>query len=178
MHNIWLIAEREYLERIRTKSFLIMTILIPALMGGRRLRRLRPRRRTANRSSAHHRRHAGRAAWHDLQSELEAGRSRTAITVDLISPPGSDTRDRLEPRSQLHADLDGYLWVTPSPASSSPARNIAQWVTKSKARTHPQRGNDRRRHSPRPPPAHTRTQVTSRADLASRRAGHSPSRQR
>ena len=34
MRNIWLIAKREYLERIRAKSFIIMTILIPALMGG------------------------------------------------------------------------------------------------------------------------------------------------
>ena len=34
MHNIWLIAKREYLERIRAKSFLLTTILIPLLMGG------------------------------------------------------------------------------------------------------------------------------------------------
>ena len=34
MHNIWLIATREYLERVRTKAFLISTILIPVLMGG------------------------------------------------------------------------------------------------------------------------------------------------
>ena len=34
MHNVWLIARREYFERIRTKSFLIMTILIPVLMIG------------------------------------------------------------------------------------------------------------------------------------------------
>ena len=34
MHNVWLIAKREYLERIRAKSFLIITILIPLLMGG------------------------------------------------------------------------------------------------------------------------------------------------
>ena len=34
MHNIWLIARREYLERVRTRSFMIMTILTPLLMGG------------------------------------------------------------------------------------------------------------------------------------------------
>ena len=33
MHNVWLIAKREYLERIRTKSFLIATIVIPLIMG-------------------------------------------------------------------------------------------------------------------------------------------------
>ena len=32
--NVWLIARREYLERIRTRAFLVATILIPALMGG------------------------------------------------------------------------------------------------------------------------------------------------
>ncbi|MEO6924083.1 MAG: ABC transporter permease, partial [Bryocella sp.] len=31
--NAYLIARREYLERVRAKSFIVMTILIPALMG-------------------------------------------------------------------------------------------------------------------------------------------------
>ncbi len=34
MRNVWLIARREYLERVRTRSFLLMTVLIPLLMGG------------------------------------------------------------------------------------------------------------------------------------------------
>lgn len=34
MHNVFLIARREYLERVRTKSFVIMTMLIPLLMAG------------------------------------------------------------------------------------------------------------------------------------------------
>jgi ABC-2 type transport system permease protein len=34
MHNIWLIAKREYLERVRTRAFLVATILIPVLLGG------------------------------------------------------------------------------------------------------------------------------------------------
>ena len=32
--NTWLIAKREYVERIRAKSFIVMTVLIPTLMGG------------------------------------------------------------------------------------------------------------------------------------------------
>lgn len=32
MHNMLLIARREYVERVRSKSFLIMTILVPVLM--------------------------------------------------------------------------------------------------------------------------------------------------
>jgi ABC-2 type transport system permease protein len=34
MRNTYLIAKREYLERIRTRAFIVMTILIPVLMGG------------------------------------------------------------------------------------------------------------------------------------------------
>ncbi|HEY6250960.1 MAG TPA: ABC transporter permease [Candidatus Angelobacter sp.] len=35
MRKIWIIAKREYLERVRTKSFIVMTFLIPALaLGG------------------------------------------------------------------------------------------------------------------------------------------------
>src|ERR1041385_2507514 len=34
MHNIFLIARREYLERVRTRSFVVMTFFIPALMVG------------------------------------------------------------------------------------------------------------------------------------------------
>src|SRR5258708_22484909 len=34
MHNAFLIAQREYLERIRTKAFVVMPILIPAIMCG------------------------------------------------------------------------------------------------------------------------------------------------
>jgi ABC-2 type transport system permease protein len=33
VHNIWIIIRREYLERVRTKSFWITTFLVPALMG-------------------------------------------------------------------------------------------------------------------------------------------------
>src|ERR1022692_2057387 len=33
MRNVWLIAGREYFERIRTRGFLITTIMIPLIMG-------------------------------------------------------------------------------------------------------------------------------------------------
>ncbi|MGA7967699.1 MAG: hypothetical protein WB983_03635, partial [Terriglobales bacterium] len=32
MRNTWLIIKREYLERVRTKSFLVLTLLAPAIM--------------------------------------------------------------------------------------------------------------------------------------------------
>src|SRR5580692_109552 len=32
MRNLWLIIKREYLERVRTRSFLILTLLLPGIM--------------------------------------------------------------------------------------------------------------------------------------------------
>jgi len=32
--NTWLIIKREYLERVRTRSFLVLTLLLPAIIGG------------------------------------------------------------------------------------------------------------------------------------------------
>ena len=34
MHKIWLIIQREYLVRVRKKSFIVMTLLGPILMAG------------------------------------------------------------------------------------------------------------------------------------------------
>ena len=34
MRNMLLIMKREYLERVRKKSFLVTTVLVPALMAG------------------------------------------------------------------------------------------------------------------------------------------------
>ena len=109
MHNIWLIAKREYLERIRTKAFLISTLLIPAIMGGSMLI-------AVFKSSP-------KAASHiaivsvdqqlatDLQAELEGGVS--GMKVDVISPPGIESRKTLDSMMADH-QLDGYLWITPA----------------------------------------------------------------
>ncbi|MGC2110529.1 MAG: ABC transporter permease [Candidatus Korobacteraceae bacterium] len=34
MHNIWTLIQREYLERVRSRSFVIFTLLMPAFMAG------------------------------------------------------------------------------------------------------------------------------------------------
>ena len=51
MHNIWLIAKREYLEQVRGKAFKITTILVPAIFVALGFRRHLPRwRRTRQRA--------------------------------------------------------------------------------------------------------------------------------
>jgi ABC-2 type transport system permease protein len=130
MLNIWLIAKREYLERVRAKSFLIMTILIPALMGG------------LVGGAAFLNRNLG-AAGHlavvtdnarfaaDLQTEMTTD-SGVKPKFDVVSPADPDFRDKLD--AQLKArngTLDGYLIATP-PSPAAP-RGTYEWVPKSKA---------------------------------------------
>src|SRR6202045_1449891 len=138
MHNVWLVAKREYLERIRAKSFLIMTILIPLLMGG-----LVYGAALANGRSGSNLRIAvvtqDPKFGADLKSELESTkhidsdgeRAKHGVTkVDVISPPASDTRAFLD--NQLSdRKLDGYIWVTPS--TTPHTRPTFEWVSKSKA---------------------------------------------
>src|SRR5258705_4482338 len=122
MLNVWLVAEREYLERIRAKSFLLMTILIPILMGG-----LVYGAALANGRSGSNLHIAvvtqDPRFGADLKSELESAKhvdsdgesAKQGITkVDVISPPASDTHDLFHNRLRVRK-LDGYIWVARSP---------------------------------------------------------------
>ncbi|HEX2918836.1 MAG TPA: ABC transporter permease [Edaphobacter sp.] len=109
MRNIWLIAKREYLERVRTRAFLISTLMIPLLMVGGIVGSVLGTGRT-------------RQALHitivsrdqqvalDLQKELE-GSKADQIVADVISPGNTATKAALD---SMLADgqIDGYLWIT------------------------------------------------------------------
>ncbi|HVG27357.1 MAG TPA: ABC transporter permease, partial [Acidobacteriaceae bacterium] len=111
MHNVWLIAKREYIERVRSKSFILATILIPVLMaalvGGSAF--LMSRTKTTSHIAVIT---GDSTLAHDLKQQLETGKG-SEMTVDLL-PPSAATRSTLD--SQLHARsgrLAGYLWVNP-----------------------------------------------------------------
>jgi ABC-2 type transport system permease protein len=109
MHNIWLIAKREYMERIRTKAFLIATILIPTLMGGG----VFGIATLASRSKATS--HVAVVASQpqpaeDLKKDLENGKD-SKMTVDIL--PASTPRASLD-RKIADKQLDGYLVITPA----------------------------------------------------------------
>ncbi len=140
MLNVWLIAKREYLERVRAKSFLLMTILIPLLMGG-----LVYGAALANGRSGTNLHIAvvtqDRQFGLDLESELEntkrvdsnsdgEGTKQGFRKVDVVSPPASDTRALLNDEIK-NRQLDGYIWVTPS--ATPHTRPTFEWVSKSKA---------------------------------------------
>ena len=118
MHNVWLIAKREYLERVRTRSFLVMTVLIPVLMIGGIVGSAIYSGKAESDSHISIVSADGQLAT-DLQAELEHGR-RSHMTVDVISPPGNDTRRVLD-GELADKQIDGYLWITPGRPGARPS---------------------------------------------------------
>jgi ABC-2 type transport system permease protein len=112
MHNIWLIAKREYTERVRTKGFIVATVLIPLLMGGLVFGGGLLAARTT--SHSHIAVVASDSVFSaDLKQRLESDKNNT-ITVELETPSPA-TRATLDHELQeKHSDLAGYLWVTPA----------------------------------------------------------------
>jgi ABC-2 type transport system permease protein len=115
MHNVWLIAKREYLERVRTKAFLISTILIPVLMGGGIVGSILAGSKAKSTSHITIVSQDQQLAT-DLQAELQSGKE-SRMTVDVISPGNSATRATLD---SMLADkqLDGYLWIMPASSAN------------------------------------------------------------
>lgn len=128
MHNVWLIAKREYLERIRTKGFILTTILIPLLMGGGIVGSILTSARSKSTSHIAIVSQDQQLAT-DLQAELTNGKD-SKMTVDVISPPGHDTRTVLDNELADKA-LDGYLWVTPANKSNSIDRPTFSYTPRS-----------------------------------------------
>jgi ABC-2 type transport system permease protein len=128
MHNVWLIAKREYLERIRAKSFIVMTVLIPLLMGG-----ILVTAGLANRSLGSN--HIAVITTDtrfadDLKAELSDKDRKT--TVDVYSPSQPNIRETLDTEmKQKNSDLGGYIWVTP-PSNGAP-RGSFEWDPKAKS---------------------------------------------
>jgi ABC-2 type transport system permease protein len=115
MHNIWLIAKREYTERVRTRGFILATVLIPCLMaalvGGSAF--FMSRTKTTSHIAVVT---ADKALGQDIKRQLETGKN-SEMTVDLMEPSAA-TQAGLDAQLHTHAaQLAGYLWITP-PAQS------------------------------------------------------------
>ncbi|HEU4414750.1 MAG TPA: ABC transporter permease [Candidatus Angelobacter sp.] len=129
MHNIFIIAKREYLERVRARSFVIMTFLIPALMIGVSV----VPTMLANRGSNQSKRLLVVAADRDTaeairrgidqqqdkapeQSANKPGKGRglppTHFTVDVSTNATEADRVALTEKVK-QKQLDGFLWATP-----------------------------------------------------------------
>ena len=127
MHNVWLIARREYLERVRAKSFLVMTVLIPLVLGGL-VYGTALMNGGAGKSSHIAVVSADVSFAHDLAHELETGKGST-MKVDVVQP-AADERSVLDGEIKSRK-LDGYL--SAKAAATPGQRPTFQWVTKAKA---------------------------------------------
>jgi ABC-2 type transport system permease protein len=108
MREALLVAKREYLERIRSKAFLFMTIAFPLLMslsfGGSLL---------ASKLGSGHK--------HIVVASNDAALAQAVVaelnskkdsqqTTDLLAPATEDDRAALTKRVDAK-DIDGYLWL-------------------------------------------------------------------
>ncbi len=130
LKNILLVARREYLERVRAKSFAIMTVLIPVLMGGLLF------------GAAYINRDLGSskhiavitddpALAANLREELRH-KGDTPPQIDVHSPSEPNVRDTLNAELKTRqSSLDGYLIARPGAQSTS--RGQYEWVPKSRA---------------------------------------------
>jgi ABC-2 type transport system permease protein len=136
LRNVLLIARREYRERVRTRGFLITTIMIPLIMGGFIGGSIFLGSRTVSDTQIAVVSSDTQLAL-DLQTELER-RQQPQLASALPTQPPSSAPGRLkrQPRILVNAmdpgpgthagldadlesgDLDGYLWITPA---ASPA---------------------------------------------------------
>jgi ABC-2 type transport system permease protein len=118
MHEVWLIARREYLERVRSRAFLMMTILFPLmislLIGGSLF---------ASKLGSGAKKIAIASNDGVLAREVAAEMqppSSTAKPPEVIAPATDAERAVLNRRVE-NKTLDGYLWLEKKAGASAPA---------------------------------------------------------
>jgi ABC-2 type transport system permease protein len=118
MHNVWLIAKREYLEQIRGKAFKITTILIPAIFVA-----IFSISYLASKNSG--------AGKHIVVASNQPGLAEAVrqqlledkdaqMTVDQLAPATDADRQQLAARVD-RKELDGFLWLEVASGQSQPA---------------------------------------------------------
>jgi ABC-2 type transport system permease protein len=145
LSNIWLIIKREYLERVRQRSFIVLTVLLPAIVGGAFLI---PAKLSSMKSSKTQHlvvvtsdQKFGEIVRQQLLSsdktdDEKAGadkskdsgdkdaddddKSSNNYTIDVDSTPSDGERAALQNRVSS-GDIDGYLWLSDDAVA---ARNV------------------------------------------------------
>ena len=127
MHNIFIIAKREYLERVKSRAFVIMTFFIPALMlgvtilptmlmmrGGNETKRMVVV--AGDRDTAEAIRHRIEQAQdekpQDPLTDNKRGLPLTHFTVEVSTNATPAEREALTQKVN-QKQLDGFLWATP-----------------------------------------------------------------
>ena len=117
MHNIWLIAKREYLEQVRGRAFKITTILIPCIFIG-----IFGVMYLAGKNSGTGK-HIAIASSDAVLAQRVASQLSSdkdaQMKVEVIAPATTEDRQRLAERVDSK-DLDGFLWLQFAPGQSQP----------------------------------------------------------
>jgi len=130
MHNTWLIIKREYLERVRTKSFLVLTLLAPAIMTalmvlpaklatmGEKVQHIVVVTSTPQFGETVRRELLSPSLAEDKDDDENASQSTAAkpsheneYVIDVDSNPTEAERASLRDKVNSQA-IDGYLWLS------------------------------------------------------------------
>jgi ABC-2 type transport system permease protein len=126
MHNAWLVIQREYIERIRSKAFIIMTLLMPVFMASTILipallsnMRSGVTRRivlvTNNRELAEAIKQQLIAPPITTDTQLRSAKKSEAprFPVEISTDTSEAERDKLR-HDVSDGKIDGFLWLTDS----------------------------------------------------------------
>ncbi len=136
LNNTWLIIKREYLERVRQRSFIVLTVLLPAIVGGAffipaKLSSMKSSKtqhlvvvtsdlkfgeivRQQLLSSAKtddEKAGADKSKVDKDDKDLDDDKSSNNYTIDVDSTPSETERTALQNRVSS-GDIDGYLWLS------------------------------------------------------------------
>jgi ABC-2 type transport system permease protein len=125
MRKTWLIIRREYLERVRAKSFLISTVLIPAFIYGVTVLPTKLATRKGGET-----RHIVIVASNQqvadaIAKKLETSKSGTRYEVDRQVTDDPKATDALKQQIES-GGLDGYLWLTNDAINNGKAVYVAR----------------------------------------------------
>lgn len=125
MRNTWLVIQREYLQRVRTRSFLVLTILAPAIVTA--LMILPMKFATMGEGAEHlvivssnaqfgemvRQRLLDTPMFDEDDAENAEGKHETKdlYKIDVDANPSEAERDALRGKLDTRA-IDGYLWLT------------------------------------------------------------------
>jgi len=141
LKHVWIVARREYLERVRTKAFIIMTILTPALMFSFAVvpSLLSMKRATGDRNLVVVTADAklGETIREEVQrpaaqADLEAQEKKRdgpvpvlRYQVELSNDVSDENRKALQTRVD-RKQIDGFVWLTPDGIQSGKFDYVAR----------------------------------------------------
>src|SRR3954467_13374103 len=115
MHNVFIILRREYLERVRTKSFWVTTILVPTLMSGviilPSLMMRNQKGQAKHIAVLANNPEFGEGIQRSLRRAAKDSPAVDTYTIDVVTP-GSPAQAEEQRKRVESGDLDGMLLAT------------------------------------------------------------------